>query len=66
MQNLILFFVFLSFFLSFSVATPLDETFKDIEVSGALRYRYEMQKSKKYDKKSQKHQKTTLTKITIN
>ena len=50
MQKLILFFVFLSFFLSFSVATPLDETFKDIEVSGALRYRYEMQKSKKYDK----------------
>ncbi len=66
MQNLILFLVFLFFFTSFSVATPLDELVKEVEFSGAVRYRYETQKSKKYDKKSQKYQNKITTKMIIN
>lgn len=34
----------------FVFAAPLDEVFKDIEVSGTVRYRYDIKK-KKYNKK---------------
>ncbi|RTI88811.1 hypothetical protein C3I05_00380 [Campylobacter jejuni] len=35
----------------FVFAAPLDEVFKDIEVSGTVRYRYDIKKEKKYNKK---------------
>ncbi|MBX1798759.1 mini-MOMP protein [Campylobacter jejuni] len=35
----------------FVFADPLDEVFKDIEVSGTVRYRYDIKKEKKYNKK---------------
>lgn len=66
MKKIVLFFAFISFAFSFSKATPLDEVIKDIEVSGAVRYRYETQKTKKFDKKTQKYQNTTTTKISVN
>ncbi|HEC2683048.1 TPA: mini-MOMP protein, partial [Campylobacter jejuni] len=36
----------------FVFAAPLDEVFKDIEVSGTVRYRYDIKKEKKYNKKT--------------
>lgn len=33
--------------LTFSYVAPLDEVFKDVEVSGVVRYRYETQRVKK-------------------
>ncbi|ECV6800974.1 mini-MOMP protein [Campylobacter jejuni] len=36
----------------FVFAAPLDEVFKDIEVSGTVRYRYDIKKEKKYNKKN--------------
>ncbi|EAH6063325.1 mini-MOMP protein [Campylobacter jejuni] len=35
----------------FVFAAPLDEVFKNIEVSGTVRYRYDIKKEKKYNKK---------------
>ncbi len=35
----------------FVFATPLDEVFKDIEVSGTVRYRYDIKKEKNTTKK---------------
>lgn len=71
MRNLALFFVFSLFFANFSFAqtykdAPLDNIIKDIEISGALRYCYETQRSKKFDKKTGKHQSTSTTQFTIN
>ncbi|MFQ6341398.1 mini-MOMP protein [Campylobacter sp. VTCC 70190] len=58
--------VLLAFILnSFTFAAPLDEVFKDIEVSGSVRYRYDIKKEKKYNKKTQKYQNKTQTEITI-
>nr|WP_232364876.1 major outer membrane protein [Campylobacter aviculae] len=56
-------FVLLGSF-SFSEATFLDDTFKDIEVSGTVRYRYET-KNKKINKKNQKHSIKNQIQITI-
>ncbi|WP_038816240.1 mini-MOMP protein [Campylobacter jejuni] len=49
----------------FVFAAALDEFFKDIEVSGTVRYRYDIQKEKKYSKKTHKYQDKTQTEITI-
>ncbi|EAL4430804.1 TPA: mini-MOMP protein [Campylobacter jejuni] len=35
----------------FVFAAPLDEVFKDIEVSGTVRYCYDIKKEKNYNKK---------------
>ncbi|EBD1719507.1 mini-MOMP protein [Campylobacter coli] len=51
--------------LTFSYAAPLDDVFKDIEVSGVVRYRYETQRVKKTDHKNKKHKVTNRTEITI-
>ncbi|EAI7926540.1 mini-MOMP protein [Campylobacter coli] len=51
--------------LTFSYAAPLDEVFKDVEVSGVVRYRYETQRVKKTDNKNKKHNVTNRTEITI-
>lgn len=40
----------------FVFAAPLDEVFKDIEVSGTVRYRYDIKKEKKYNKKTHRYQ----------
>lgn len=60
---LILFMLFNIF--TFSYAASLDEVFKDIEVSGVVRYRYETQRIKKTDNKNKKHHITNRTEITI-
>ncbi|HED5035341.1 TPA: mini-MOMP protein [Campylobacter jejuni] len=39
----------------FVFAAPLDEVFKDIEVSGTVRYRYDIKKEKKYNKKTHRY-----------
>ncbi|XUP63118.1 mini-MOMP protein [Campylobacter jejuni] len=50
----------------FVFAAPLDEVFKDIEVSGIVRYRYDNSlKKKKYNKKTHRYQNKTQTEITI-
>ncbi|EFP2979671.1 mini-MOMP protein [Campylobacter jejuni] len=49
----------------FVFAAPLDEVFKDIEVSGTVHYRYDIKKEKKYNKKTHRYQNKTQTEITI-
>ncbi|MCW1363477.1 mini-MOMP protein [Campylobacter jejuni] len=50
----------------FVFAAPLDEVFKDIEVSGTVRYRYDIKKRKKNTtKKTHRYQNKTQTEITI-
>ncbi|MFK0457635.1 mini-MOMP protein [Campylobacter jejuni] len=49
----------------FVFAATLDEVFKDIEVSGTVRYRYNNKKKKKYNKKTHRYQNKTQTEITI-
>ncbi|EDO1340169.1 hypothetical protein AWI00_00965 [Campylobacter jejuni] len=50
----------------FVFAAPLDEVFKDIEVSGTVHYRYDIKKrKKKYNKKTHRYQNKTQTEITI-
>ncbi|MBK1991337.1 mini-MOMP protein [Campylobacter sp. 2018MI35] len=47
--------------LSFCFSTPLDEIFKDINVSGVIRYRYEYHKINGFNQKQQKyHNKTNI------
>lgn len=48
----------------FVFAAPLDEVFKDIEVSGTVRYRYDIKK-KKIQQKTHRYQNKTQTEITI-
>lgn len=52
-------------FKSFCFAVPLDEVFKDIEVSGTVRYCYDIKKEKNYNKKTHRYQNKTQTEITI-
>lgn len=47
----------------FVFAAPLDEVFKDIEVSGTVRYRYDIKK--KNTTKTHRYQNKTQTEITI-
>lgn len=50
----------------FVFAAPLDEVFKDIEVSGTVRYRYDIKKRKKNTtKKTHRYQNKIQTEITI-
>ncbi|EIE6732114.1 mini-MOMP protein [Campylobacter jejuni] len=49
----------------FVFTAPLDEVFKDIEVSGTVRYHYDIKKEKKYNKKTHRYQNKTQTEITI-
>ncbi|OEV40269.1 hypothetical protein AJY54_02055 [Campylobacter jejuni] len=49
----------------FVFAASLDEVFKDIEVSGTVRYHYDIKKEKKYNKKTHRYQNKTQTEITI-
>lgn len=65
MKKLLLVLVFGALEFSFTYAAPLDEIFKDIEVSGVVRYRYERRDTKKFDKKTQRYQNKTSTEITI-
>lgn len=47
--------------LSFCFSAPLDEIFKDINVSGVVRYRYEYHKIKGFNQQQQKyHNKTNI------
>ncbi|RNE56261.1 mini-MOMP protein [Campylobacter jejuni] len=48
----------------FVFAAPLDEVFKDIEVSGTVRYRYDIKKEKNTTK-THRYQNKTQTEITI-
>ncbi|TKX29896.1 major outer membrane protein [Campylobacter estrildidarum] len=64
MVRLFIVFILIGGF-SFSNATFLDNTFKNIEVSGTMRYRYEMNKNKKFNKKYQKHNVINQMQITI-
>ncbi|EIN7837085.1 mini-MOMP protein [Campylobacter jejuni] len=49
----------------FVFAAPLDEVFKDIEVSGTVRYCYDIKKEKNYNKKTHRYQNKTQMEITI-
>lgn len=63
MKKLFLVFGILEF--SFVYAAPLDEIFKDVELSGVIRCRYEKRSIKEFDKKTQRYQNKISTEITI-
>ncbi|MBS4234964.1 mini-MOMP protein [Campylobacter vulpis] len=64
MRKFALICVFLSLNILVSNAAPLDEAFKDVEVSGTVRYRYESSSTKLKDRNSKSSTKTR-TDITI-
>lgn len=64
MRKFALICVFLSSNILVSSTAPLDEVFKDVEVSGTVRYRYESS-SVKLKSKNSKSSTKTRTDITI-
>ena len=52
MKKFVLICVFLTSTISVSTAAPLDNVFKDVEVSGTVRYRYESSSSEIKSKNS--------------
>ncbi|MBS4406314.1 mini-MOMP protein [Campylobacter vulpis] len=64
MRKFALICVFLGLNILVSNAAPLDEVFKDVEVSGTVRYRYESSNTKLKDRNSKSSTKTR-TDITI-
>ncbi|MCW1360618.1 major outer membrane protein [Campylobacter sp. US33a] len=65
MKRIILCTISIFILSTFAHATPLDDVFEDVEVSGTIRYRYENQRVKGNLKQNNKKSNRATTNITI-